>query len=426
MSPQIFSENWRKPITILISGLSFVVFLILDFLDNFLCILYGYIDELFEGQASSCYCASEEEQVRNVGGHGESELSETLYQRKNAFREMGFLGFAKKSRKIGGSAVVNRWSDCGCESCLSWMNDCDQKLHFVVREPSQAITDQDCRGKPVENVIFLHGFLCSSSFWTETVFPILSERVNRNYRLFAIDLLGFGRSPKPRDCMYTLKDHLEMIEKSVICPFQLDSFHLVAHSMGCLIAIALAAKHSKLIKSITLVAPPYIPSKDGDSLRVLEKLAGRKLWPPFLFGTSFMSWYEHLGRCVCFLVCRNHRMWERIVKLLTRRRDLHFMTMDLTRHTHHSAWHTMHNVICGGAKLMDGYLQVLSKAGVKVVVIHGDKDNVVPLECSNNIQMILPNAEVTIIKNADHSSVLLGRERDFTRRLERIWESIAC
>lgn len=75
---------------------------------------------------------------------------------------------------------------------------------------------------------------------------------------------------------------------------------------------------------------------------------------------------------------------------------------------------------------MDGYLQVLSKAGVKVVVIHGDKDNVVPLECSNNIQMVVPNAEVTIIKNADHSSVLLGRERDFTRRLERIWESIAC
>lgn len=127
--------------------------------------------------------------------------------------------------------------------------------HIVAIWYLTALTDEDCRGKPPENVIFLHGFLCSSSFWTETVFPNLSEHGKRNYRLFAVDLLGFGRSPKPRDCFYTLKDHLEMIEKSVICPFQLNSFHLVAHSMGCLIAIALAAKHPELVKSLTLVAP---------------------------------------------------------------------------------------------------------------------------------------------------------------------------
>jgi pimeloyl-ACP methyl ester carboxylesterase len=114
---------------------------------------------------------------------------------------------------------------------------------------------EDSKGEPAENVIFLHGFLSSSSFWTETVFPNLSETIHHNYRLFAVDLLGFGRSPKPRDCSYTLNNHVEMIEKSVISPFQLDSFHLVAHSMGCIIALALAAKYSNSVKSITLVAP---------------------------------------------------------------------------------------------------------------------------------------------------------------------------
>lgn len=102
-------------------------------------------------------------------------------------------------------------------------------------------------------------------------------------------------------------------------------------------------------------------------------------------------------------------------------RDLHFMSVDLTRHTHHSAWHTMHNVICGGAKLMEGYLQVLAKAGAKVCVIHGDRDQVVPQECSTNIQMAVPEAQVNIIKNADHASVLLGREKDFTRHVEHVW-----
>lgn len=74
-------------------------------------------------------------------------------------------------------------------------------------------------------------------------------------RLFAIDLLGFGESPKPSDNLYTLRDHVEAIERSVIKPYQLDSFHVVAHSMGCFVALALAAKHSTVVKSVTLVAP---------------------------------------------------------------------------------------------------------------------------------------------------------------------------
>lgn len=115
---------------------------------------------------------------------------------------------------------------------------------------------EDCRKNETENIVFLHGFLSSSSLWTETVFPNLSETSEHNsYRVFAVDLLGFGRSPKPRNCFYTLKDHLEMIEKCLIEQYQLNSFHIVAHSMGCVIGLALAAKYSTSVKSIVLIAP---------------------------------------------------------------------------------------------------------------------------------------------------------------------------
>ncbi|KDP39631.1 hypothetical protein JCGZ_02651 [Jatropha curcas] len=424
--PFLLRKCARKSAAIILSAVSFIVFLFLDFLEIICCIIYRYLDEFFEGKAYPCYC-------ENRGLKEESELSETLHKRKNVFRQMGFLGFARKWENCkkptgdgGGLIAANQWSDCGCESCTSWIKDGGgQNLHVVVREPSGGVR-KDCYGDLVENVIFLHGFLSSSSFWTETVFPNLSEPVKRNYRLFAIDLLGFGRSPKPKNCFYTLTDHLEMIEKSVINnPFELKSFHLVAHSMGCIIALALAAKYSNCVKSITLIAPPYFPSsKEGASSAVLNKLAGKRLWPPLLFGSSLMSWYEHLGRCVCFLVCRNHRIWERILKLLTWRRDLHFMIIDLTKHTHHSAWHTMHNVVCGGAKFADDFLETLVKSTVKIFVIHGDRDNVVPLECSKNIKNKVPTAEVSIIPNADHVSVIIGREKEFTLNLERICASV--
>ncbi|XP_058205436.1 probable lysophospholipase BODYGUARD 4 [Rhododendron vialii] len=427
----ISSGKWpRKTAEVLVSAISWVVFLVLDFLDTVLCIFFRIADEYIEGNARECYCHSRGEKGTSVmSDERESEVSETLYGRKNLFREIGFLGFPRKLEGLqengGGKGVVgSRWSDCGCESCVSWMSNGDQRLHVVVKEPSKATFGHGCSERPAENVIFLHGFLSSSSLWTEMVFPCLSESTNRNYRLFAVDLLGFGRSPKPRDCLYTLRDHLEMIEESVISPNELGSFHLVSHSMGSVIALALAAKYSKSVKSITLIAPPYFPSpRDDASLTALGRLAERKIWPPLSFGSAVMSWYEHLSRCVCFLICRNHRAWEWILKLLARKRDLHFLVLDLARHTHQSAWHSMHNVICGGAKSMDKYLDALNGSGAKVHIMHGTQDQLVPPECSFSIKMKVPHTQLNILPNADHITVILDREKHFTRDLERIWAS---
>ena len=106
-----------------------------------------------------------------------------------------------------------------------------------------------------EDVLFIHGFISSSAFWTETLFPNFSKSAKSTYRLLAIDLLGFGRSPKPNDSLYTLREHLEMIEHSVMEPYKVKSFHVVAHSLGCILALALAVKYPGSVKSLTLLAP---------------------------------------------------------------------------------------------------------------------------------------------------------------------------
>lgn len=109
--------------------------------------------------------------------------------------------------------------------------------------------------KAKEDVLFIHGFISSSAFWTETLFPNFSNAAKSTYRFFAIDLLGFGRSPKPTDSLYTLREHLDMIERSVLEPYKVKSFHIVAHSLGCILALALAVKHPGSVKSLTLLAP---------------------------------------------------------------------------------------------------------------------------------------------------------------------------
>lgn len=108
--------------------------------------------------------------------------------------------------------------------------------------------------------MFIHGFISSSEFWTETVFPELSAAAKARYRLLAVDLLGFGRSPKPSDSLYTLKEHVEMIETSVLEAYKVKSFHIVAHSLGCILALALAVKYPASVKSLTLLAPVSLHS----------------------------------------------------------------------------------------------------------------------------------------------------------------------
>ncbi|PPR84233.1 hypothetical protein GOBAR_AA36480 [Gossypium barbadense] len=352
MSAEILAGKWtRKCGRTLFNSFTCVVFLFLDFLDAVLCVVFKLVDEFFEGNACSpCYCGKAGDKN---GENKETEmLSESLYGRKYMLRNTGFLGFARKWRiyrkkkddrdgSVNEGLMVNRWSDCGCQSCVSWMKKgYDQKLHVVVKNLPQGFS-------PL-------------IFWD-------SEEVQSQIT------------------MYTLLDHVERIDKSVILPFHLNSFHLVAHSMGCLIALALAAKYPKFVKSVTLVAPPYLPcAKDGatTSLMALNTFAGKTLWPPLEFGKSVMPWYEHVGRCFCFLFCRNHRIWEMILKLFTLRRS------------------------------------------VKVCIIHGDHDMEVPLDCSNNMKMKFPElVELNMIENVDHTSVILGRVREFAKSLEHIWAS---
>ncbi|TVU37194.1 hypothetical protein EJB05_10497 [Eragrostis curvula] len=423
-------STWpRAAIDAASSALAAAVFAFLDVVDVLLCFVYGFLDGVLEDSPVSCYCHRTFDD--DDAAEDDEGVSDTLYVRRSPLRDALTRLVRRVVRRTGAAAkaplkgLSPRWSDCGCASCVEWLrnsgDDALARLHVVVKHPAPqdaAGTQQSERDDAA--AVFVHGFTSSSSFWTETVFR---ESAVLNRRLFAVDLLGFGRSPKPANCLYRLKDHVDAIERSLVEPMDLKSFHLVSHSMGCIIALALAARNPARVKSITLVAPPYFPpcEQRAASQVALSRLAEKKLWPPLLFGSAVMSWYEHIGRTVCFVVCRNHLLWEWLVKRLTGKRDVDVRLRDLTKHTHHSAWHTMHNVICGGARLQDRNLEAVQAAGIPVQLIHGVKDQVVPVECSNHLKAKLPRAEVSLVPGCDHATVVLGREKGFAHKLRAFW-----
>lgn len=454
-------------------AVSFIVFSVLDLIDFLLCYVYKLADFFIEAEWKPCYCSSGKEAITSSGKilvseQGESkivclsstkvqleEISDTLYTRPSLVSEVSNLTVTELKRlkvdrtfvqscekvKKGGtvrstftvnSSIVDmlqgkigkqllhpipRWSDCDCSFCNSWTSSCKETLFVRAEGP---------KDKAREDVLFIHGFISSSAFWTETVFPNFSSVAKSTYRLFAIDLLGFGRSPKPTDSLYTLREHLDMIERSVLEPNQVESFHIVAHSLGCILALALAVKHPGYVKSLTLLAPPYfpVPKSEQATQYMMRRIAPRRVWPLIGFGASMACWYEHISRTICLLICKNHRLWEFLAKLVTRNRIRTFLLEGFFCHTHNAAWHTLHNIICGTASKIDTYLdQVRDQLKCEVTIFHGKDDEVIPVECSYNVQSKIPRARIKVIEKKDHITIVVGRQKAFARELEEIWRN---
>ncbi|KAK9103949.1 hypothetical protein Sjap_021203 [Stephania japonica] len=490
--------------------MSVVVFLVVDVLDVFLCVVYRLMDFLMEAQWKACYCScSSAKQAITSGGkillsenRGDyskvlrlststsssnyvnnkvqlDHISDTLYRRPSMARMLledlhqqmrrallilptvpSLSNINKQSNKqrkrnkktsmcspsstltinstliemilgkIGrhnspAASPIPRWSDCNCKTCNSWSSSGKETTLFVhVQGPTKG-------GEELvkENVVFIHGFISSSEFWTETVFPNLSQSW---YRLIAVDLLGFGRSPKPSSSLYTLGEHVDMIQKSVIQPYNLNltSFHIVAHSLGCIIALAIAHRYPGSVKSLTLLAPPCFTMPDKSEINatqyVMRKIAPRRVWPLIAFGASLACWYEHVSRTICFLICKNHRLWEFLIKLFTRNRLRTFLVDGFCCHTHNAAWHTLHNIICGNAGKLDGYLNGIrdgrtTPRSCQVNVFHGRDDELVPVECSYALQSKIPESRVKVIDGKDHITIVVGRPKEFATELEEIW-----
>ncbi|KAJ6806029.1 putative lysophospholipase BODYGUARD 3 [Iris pallida] len=454
---------------------SFVVFSALDLLDVLLCLVYKLADYAWESEWKPCYCSSSaKDMITNSGKILVSEggrskvvclcsssklqlddISDTLYSRRSLvadisrstveeLRRRGTKS-AKRKRsavtttftinstivqmlqgKIGGqqSHPIPRWSDCDCKICTCWSSPQPSRpsLYHYKEEPPSI----DGLETAKEDVLFIHGFISSSAFWTETVFPHFSDATKSRYRLIAVDLLGFGRSPKPADSLYTLREHVDMIEKSILEQYKVKSFHIVAHSLGSILALALAVKYPDNVKSLTLLSPPYFPVPKGEqgTQYVLRKVAPRQVWPMIAFGASIACWYEHISRTVCLLICKNHRLWEFLFKFITRNRMKTFLIEGFMCHTHNAAWHTLHNIICGSAGKIDRYLEaVRDHLSCSVTVIHGRDDELLPVDCSIAVKSKIPRANVRIIERKDHITIIVGREKAFARELEEIWNS---
>ncbi len=138
-----------------------------------------------------------------------------------------------------GEQMLSSWNQFWPESRFIEIDGL--KLHYL-----QAGKGQD--------LVLLHGIGASVYVWRYLFAGLSMPGGAEHFRVTAIDLLGFGKSAKPRTGDYGLDRQTEVIAKAIAL-LDLENPLVIGSSMGGSIALWLGKKYPKLFPKLMVLAP---------------------------------------------------------------------------------------------------------------------------------------------------------------------------
>ena len=145
----------------------------------------------------------------------------------------------------------------------------DWLVHRLLKIPlTMRVRFDQCKVEnPEITIVFLHGIAASFSTWKNCL-PVLSkDRDLSKVRFIALDLIGFGKSEKPKWFKYDYAAYRKTITRT-LKKLKVDTpIVLCGHSMGCLLAMDYAANGDFLVEQLVLVSPPIIRAKEVAGVR---------------------------------------------------------------------------------------------------------------------------------------------------------------
>lgn len=145
----------------------------------------------------------------------------------------------------------------------------DSTLHRWLKLPYPLhVTEFSSPRRPKATYVLLHGIGRSAKAWEELI-PLLPKDI----RVIGIDLLGFGKSPRPSWAKYNAKTQARSVAVTLFKLRLRQQPILVGHSLGSLVSIEVARKYPLLVKKLILCSPPfYEPTTEKRQLLKRDEL----------------------------------------------------------------------------------------------------------------------------------------------------------
>ncbi|MEM2760366.1 MAG: alpha/beta hydrolase [Nitrososphaerales archaeon] len=119
-------------------------------------------------------------------------------------------------------------------------------------------------GEGDRHVLFIHGLGGSAESWIYNI-----DVFAKYFHVFAPDLLGFGKSDKPK-IRYDMKTFINFVT-TFMDSVEIRKTHVVGSSLGGQIAAEFALSFPERVKKLVLVSPAGIPPKSFKGTAELKK-----------------------------------------------------------------------------------------------------------------------------------------------------------
>ena len=231
-------------------------------------------------------------------------------------------------------------------------------------------------------VLLLHGLAGSWRYWRRGL-----DGLRTDHTLYLPDLVGFGRSPKPRGD-YSLAMHVE-----ALTPL-LDAVEgpttVVGHSMGAIVALGLYARFPARVKRLALIGLPYFPSRELaeaslSKLSLMNRLVIARSW---------------LAPAVCHM--KDLLGLPIFAPLVGMPVDLY---RDYWKHTWASVSRSLFNTLL--APDVAGLFEGVDRS--KITLIHGRNDLIAPVQYVRSLVDRFPDLALREMRGGHHLYLMYPR-----------------
>lgn len=256
-----------------------------------------------------------------------------------------------------------------------------QKYLDLHGEQVAYIDEGSCDG---EVILLLHGIAGSSQTWRSVIGPL-----SRNYRVVAPDLLGHGKSTKPRSD-YSL-GALSVLVRDVFDQLGITRATIVGHSLGGGVAMQFVYQHPDYVQRLVLIASGGLGPDVGLLLRaaslpgaeaVLPVIAPRQIVPA---GDRMWAWLRSIG----VESPRGEELWN------------HYRSLS-DGPTRRAFLRTLRAVVDHRGQAVSAISRLNSRTDFPVMAIWGERDPIIPVAHAYAAQQARPDVRLEVLADVGH------------------------
>ena len=268
------------------------------------------------------------------------------------------------------SQRVQSWHQAG--DCFSYQG---QQIYF---------RDSGHLNKPV--LVLLHGFPTSSFDWID-----VWSSLDQDYRLIAMDFLGFGLSDKPKKHIYTIAEQAS-IQEALLKHLAITEFHLLAHDYGTTVAQELLARHNEMdlhgqLLTVSFLNGGILP--DWHRPRMIQKL----LLTPVGWLLSRLLSQRTFNASFSEVFAANSQPTEQQLN--------DFWSLICFKDGHRIA-HRLMNYVPERKRYKDRWVGAMEKAIIPLKVINGLEDPVSGRHMMEVCAQQFPDLDMTLLEDIGH------------------------